>query len=136
MTLIDSKWLKDRCACEEGIEWFERQDKRESDALIKCLIEEKHPGWAVWLADHTDYTGVITAYRPCANSNLVDFQYTFKDGERHGYTFYYHKSGRLALIIYHDEHGRMKWSQYYKDELTWREKFRQLILHRERNVDD
>ena len=47
---ITKKWLKEYDACEEAIEWFEGQKKKDHESLIKALIHSKTAEleWGNW----------------------------------------------------------------------------------------
>ena len=45
---ITEEWLLQQNACDEGIEWFKQQKKRDGIRLVEALIPE-HPDWANWL---------------------------------------------------------------------------------------
>ena len=47
--IITVEKLKELKACDEGIRWFEAQDKSEISALLHALLESNHTAWANWL---------------------------------------------------------------------------------------
>lgn len=46
---ITGKWLEEKSACGEGVNWFESQDKTEAVDVLNSLIKDKKLEWANWL---------------------------------------------------------------------------------------
>jgi hypothetical protein len=49
MMIITKKWLQEKSACSEGVEWFGGQEKTEGAEVIQKLILKDKLDWANWL---------------------------------------------------------------------------------------
>jgi hypothetical protein len=49
MKQINAEWLRDQKACEEGKDWFARQEERIAIKVVDKLILEEKLDWANWL---------------------------------------------------------------------------------------
>ena len=52
--LINNKWLEEKGACQEGIDWFNAHKliSIDIDRLVKLLLDDDHDKWANWLITH------------------------------------------------------------------------------------
>jgi len=46
---ITLKFLKEKDACDEGLNWYRKQESKEVMDLLKALIKQKQHVWAEWL---------------------------------------------------------------------------------------
>jgi hypothetical protein len=46
---ITKKWLENKNACQNGIDWFIAQSETDAIKIIESLIEQKQFAWANWL---------------------------------------------------------------------------------------
>jgi hypothetical protein len=46
---ITKKWLENKNACQDGIDWFIAQSETDAVKIIESLIEQKQYSWANWL---------------------------------------------------------------------------------------
>ena len=48
MSKLTLKWLKNKKACTEAVEWFKSQNETDEFVLLKKCIKENHLEWANW----------------------------------------------------------------------------------------
>ena len=50
---LTTKWLKERDACRDGIDWFEQQKNKDLKSITDKLYNTKQYGWCFWLLYRT-----------------------------------------------------------------------------------
>ena len=46
---LSAEWLKEKNACQSGIEWWQAQKEKDGKKVVKKLIAEDKLDWANWL---------------------------------------------------------------------------------------
>ena len=50
---LTTKWLKERDACRDGIDWFEQQKNKDLKSITDKLYNTQQYGWCFWLSYRT-----------------------------------------------------------------------------------
>ena len=80
---ITKEWLKEKEACSEGLEWFERQSEADLYRLIDKLTEERCDDWANWLITRAMSRPQLLQYAiSCAELVLPIFEEKYPSDNR------------------------------------------------------
>jgi len=84
MKKITIEWLESKNACQDGVDWFTKQNKEfESIPLLNLLIKKNQLDWANWLIVRVmDYSQYVS-YAVYAAEQVIDiFEKEFPDDKR------------------------------------------------------
>ena len=72
MPEITVKWLTEKSACQEGIDWFIAQKETNSIKVLEKLIAEKKLDWANWLVIRVMEYKQYVSYAVFAAEQVID----------------------------------------------------------------
>jgi hypothetical protein len=80
---ISAKWLAQKYACSEGLQWFQDQKETESLSVLQSLISQKKYDWANWLIVRTMNRKQYCQYAIFAAEQVLDiYEKKYPDDKR------------------------------------------------------
>ena len=72
---ITAEWLKEKCACRDGVAWYIKSGCEDPAKLLDTIIENDRLDWAGWLVSHMmTHKQAVSWAVECAESVLPIFE--------------------------------------------------------------
>ena len=80
---ITLEWLKEKSACQSGVEWFKNQEETDAIKVIEKLIKENQLNWANWTICRVfDYKQRVQSAVFAAESCIDIFEKRYPDNKK------------------------------------------------------